>query len=407
MARYNSRLPEQILEPSLETLQMLTRAMQKDLDEAIYLTDLKTRLSALQSNVVTSAEQLLIKSSLATVIGRETMLSLSLEALRIDPNFNLTVSQEGVGEMIKGAIKSVIEKVKQFFAWLRGLFAKFFKNDKQKAEQYKSAESQADSISRSAEEAFANMKKNREAFEEAMKASDEAEAAMDEAMSKMKEQSENLKSKFSSDEEKDEFVKLLKLAKEKVVKVDRNGLTFVLKRSAMSPFRTKQDYSAGSMWIGNTLSNIPIAMGISLLSLIRSEAPSLDELKSDIAPLSNDKKMDRFFTETTDADGITFYSLRREKQEDLEINPRELRSYLQNSIHILKNNATAIEQLQKNEKGLVSALEGLNDSMDEDKLKGLKIWLKVNTSITRMLADTSTVARNIGDDCLRLVDSLK
>jgi len=407
MGRYTSLAPVFILEPSLESLQTLTRGLQKDIDEAIYLTGIKTRLNALQCNSVTSAEQLLIKSSLVAVVGRETMLSLSLEALRIVPNFNLTVSQEGVGDMIRSAIKVVVEKVKQFFAWLRGLFAKFFKNDKLKAEQYKEAETQADTASRGAEEAFANMKKNREAFEEAMKTSDDAGEKMDETMSKMKEQSDNLKSKFSSEDEKDDFVKLLKLAKEKVVKVDRDGLTFVLKRSAMSPFRTKQDYSAGSMWIGNTLSNIPISMGVSLLKLIKSEVPSLDHLKEDIAPLSNDKKMSRFFTETTDSDGITFYSLRREKHDDLEINPRELKSYLQNSIHILKNNAIAVEQLQKNEHSLVSALESIGNSADEAKLKGLKIWLKINTSITRMLTDTSAVARNIGDDCLRLTDSFK
>lgn len=403
MGRYNSPQPDLVLEPSLESFQKITRGLQRDLDEAIYLTDLKTRIASLQSDSVTSVEQLFIKSSIAAVVGRENMLALSMEAMRIVPDFKLTVSQEGVGEMIKTAIKTVVEKIKQFFAWVRGLFAKFFKDDKNKAEQYKDAEAQADSISRSAEEAFNEMKKNREAFDAAVNGVKDTGADLDEAMARMNNQ------RKGNDEDGDSYVKLLRLAKEKIVNIDRNGITFVLKRSAMCPFRTKQDYSAGAMWIGGSLSAIPMALGVSLISLLRSEIPSMDRLKNDIAPISNDKKMGRFFTETTDSDGITYYSLRREKQDDLQINPRELKSFLQNSIHILKNNATAIEQLQKNEKSIVKALEDFSssDESNQDKLKALRVWLKVNTSITRMLSDTSTVARNIGDDCLRVVDSLK
>lgn len=403
MGRYNSPDSNLVLEPSLESFQTITRGLQRDMDEAIYLVDLKSRISALQSYSVTSAEQLLIKSSIASIIGRENMLSLSLEAIRIAPNFNLTISQEGVGEMIKTAIKTVVEKIKQFFAWVRGLFAKFFKDDKNKAEQYKDAEAQADSISRSAEEAFNEMKKNREAFDAAVNGVKDTGADLDEAMARMNNQ------RKGNDEDGDSYVKLLRLAKEKIVNIDRNGITFVLKRSAMCPFRTKQDYSAGAMWIGGTLSAIPMSMGVSLIHLIWARVPSMDLLKKDIAPMYNDKKMGRFFAETTDSDGITYYSLRREKQDDLEINPRELKSFLQNSIHILKNNATAIEQLQKNEKSIVKALEDFSssDESNQDKLKALRVWLKVNTSITRMLSDTSAVARNIGDDCLRVVDNLK
>lgn len=409
MGRYNPASVELVLDPSLESLQTLTRAIQKDMDEVIFLSGLVSRLKIAQTTTVTSAEQLIIKSSIATVVGRETMLSLSLEAMRINPNFNLTVSQEGVGDMAKSAFKAVVEKIKQFFAWLRGLFAKFFKNDKKKAEQYKQAESQADSASRNAEEAFTNMKKNREAFDEAMKASDEAGAKMDEAMSKMHEQSENLKSKFSSDDEKDEFIKLLKLAKEKVIKLDRNGLTFVLKRSTMSPFRTEEQYRVGSKWISVELSHIPRYMNASLMTLIRDNVPSLDRLKEDIEPLSKDKNMKRFFEETTDSDGIVFYTLKREKNEALEINPSELKSFLQCSIQILTNNAEAVVDLQANESKLIAAIERISGDGEliQERLKGLKVWLKVNTSIARMLADTSTVARNIGDDCLRLTNTFK
>lgn len=391
MGRYNSPQPDLVLEPSLESFQKITRGLQRDLDEAIYLTDLKTRIASLQSDSVTSVEQLFIKSSIATVVGRENILALSMEAMRIVPDFKLTVSQEGVGEMIKSAIKAAVEKVKQFFAWIRGLFAKFFKGDKEKAEQCKRAEGKADSVRRSAEEAFNDLKKNNAAFDAAVNGVKDPEDKTD-----------------RTGNEGDSYVQLLELAKEQVASIDRDGVKFILKRTALCPFRTAAEYSSAAFYIGGTLSSIPVSMGYSLLELITGKVPSVDTLKSDVRGMKNDK-MKRFFDETTDSDGVTFFSLRREKHENLQIKPSELKTFLQGSVQILKSNVIALEQLQMNEQSIVSALEKFNgeDESSQEKLKGLKIWLKVNTSITRMLNDTSTVARNIGDDCLRLVDTFK
>ena len=405
MGRYNP--PPLVLEPSLESLQMLTRAIQKDLDEAIYLTGLKTRLSALQSNTVTSAEQLFIKSSIATVIGRETMLSLSLEAMRINPNFNPTVSQEGVGDMVKSAINTVVEKIKQFFAWIRGLFAKVFNRNEQRADQCAEAVRTTDSVKKNAAKAQEDLRKSGDSLKESMDNLDKSSEKMNKAMDDIK------KTESKPVDRSKELDMLIELARRGLVSTDKEKM-FLIRKSKSYPFKTKQHFREFKSCICDVF--------IKNVSVIHDNSYNIQNNNSDELLESVSKRLiessafGKFFDKDTDQEGLITYSLKRNPEDSGEFSYKaeDLDWLLLDCQQLLKDIPSAIRKSQRMEKDLIIALNNhvhATDSEVADKHKQMvdrvKRWIKINGIFMRTLSEINVIVLHISEDCLAVVDKLE
>lgn len=427
MSRFTTQRYELPFKPNytVHGLMALNSEIQTGLEELDLLTKLKANLERIAlAEPAVSSEQLMIASTLNTVL-RKSNLNIALESVSLSRQFNEQVSLEGVGKMLKDGFNWVVTKIKEFFKWVRGIVGKFSKSDKEKAKQYEDRESDVKKAGDAAKEHFDNLRKDRKKAEKVQKASegdlDEAmkdlggegkDGSLDDAMDRLNKSGK--KNPFTKDDDsidigEDSMVILLKLAKAKLIEIRGNDMQFVLKRTGMYPFETPRDFNKFARFVTGPLTQAPMSMGVSLLKLIRGTVPDLDRLKSDMNFLSN-KEVSMFFEETTDDDGFSFISVKREKKDDIRVEPSQLRLMITEAISILKNTSMGLEQSQKNEQSITTALDKMGnneDAITADSIKCLKVWLKSNTFLIRSITDCSTIARTIGDDCLTITDALK
>lgn len=423
MGRYNPPTPTLVLEPSLESLQMLTRAIQTDLDEAIYLSGLKTRLNAIQCNTVTSAEQLFIKSSIATVAGRESMLSLSLEAMRINPNFNPTVSQEGVGEMVKSAIKAVVEKIKQFFAWVRGLFAKVFDRNKRKADECKEAKQSTSSVKENFEKAKDDLRKSGKSMEDAIKEMGSSSDNLDKAMNDLHQKTGTEKKTYTDDEmetlrskiksERVAMLKLIRLSREGLVSA--KGDQFVVRKSTSWPFKSSAEYVDFQKFTSSVLGQVVKDVAVATSQAANNPGFVTEVMRKGLEKLTSDRRFDKYFDDETGDDGLTTFKIKRDHrgERELTFNVSDFDAMLDTSSTLLIDTNQDIKSILECESKLRAVIKLLIDAAGEDEEKTtslaklLKGWMKVMGLFTRTLRDISQIALYVADDCTKIVNTLR
>lgn len=390
MSRYRPlHVPKQTptIEIGLESLRPLMSEIERTFAEINILEKLSTQLAGHKSKTVTSAEQLAIKSTITTIVGRQTTLALSVEASRISPNFNISISQEGVKEMLSNALSTLVKKVKEFFTWLGGLIKKFFGGNAKKAKECEEASKRE-----------AEFKKKVKEQEEALRKAERDQM------------NENLKRKKEEELEKvrayNDHIETLKHTHTRISQQGAGkGFEFVIRHSAKYPFKTPKELNDFLTMVNGGL--------IKTLHAAMTEGSFKDGgAQKALRRLNSDASFKKFFEEVEySSESYTFKMIRVDGEgEDLVYQPSDLGWLLYKSALILDGLPTFLKRCEANENRLITELRvmNLNASMGTDddaessreRFAEVKEWLKLNASLTRLLVDVNRVILHLADEGL-------
>lgn len=120
---------------SFEEGKLIAAEIVRTIDEVLLLNKLKDNLEIIGSRELTSLESTAIRMMAGTVALNRSGLSLALESITIQNTLDATVSLENVGGMLKQGVNWIVQKVKEFFAWLKKLWNNVFVTTKRAADE--------------------------------------------------------------------------------------------------------------------------------------------------------------------------------------------------------------------------------------------------------------------------------
>lgn len=401
--------------PTLQGLMALSNELQTGFEELNLLRTLQAHLQRLDQGYVmaTSSEQLMVASTINLLLGSKNELAVSIENIQLQQHFDTGVSLEGVGDMIKTSVDWIVKKVKEFFAFLRNLIRKLFSGDEKKAEKYREGSKfDFEESKRKMDEALKNMRESRQEHRQKMakafddlergrKSSEETQDALNDIYKKME-------GDFKVDSEaKKELSALLRLARLNVVGASKsNRDSYTLGGKSRAPFTTSKEFLEFTQIVSRDL---PQEMRKLTDTKIRlGDLPKMDDLKSRVKGIQSIRNLDKYFEET-DEDGITFLTVKRLEPKAIEVGNGVMVDILTNCSDALVDIKTVLLRLENTEKSLDLRLKS-EDNLDgnlEESLKVAKVWLKLINTYTKTLVDTRNMITVIGDDALRVIESLK
>lgn len=401
--------------PTLQGLMALSDELQTGFEELNLLRTLQAHLQRLDQGYVmaTSSEQLMVASTLNLLLGSKNELAVSIENIQLQQHFDTGVSLEGVGDMIKTSVDWIVKKVKEFFAFLRNLIRKLFSGDEKKAEKYREGSKfDFEESKRKMDEALKNMRESRQEHRQRMaKAFDDLERGRT-SREQMREQMDKLRDEMADAFEKDprakkELAALLRQARFDVAGTSgKNRDSYTLGGQRRAPYTNVKEFLEFTDIVAKKL---PVELRkLSDYKLRLGDLPQMDELKTRVKGVQSIRNLDQYFEET-DEDGVTFLAVKRLEPKALIVGNSDMINILSNCSDALVDIKTVLLRLENTEKSLDLRLKN-EDNLDgnlEESLKVAKVWLKLINTYTKTLVDTRNMITIIGDDALRVIESLK
>ena len=388
MSRYRP-MPEPItVEPTLENLKLIMKQINQDSEEIKLIEKLNYRLRNHPTGIVTSSEQLLIKSTIINVVGKQTTLSLALKASKITPDFNIAVSQEGVGDMLKTAVESLIAKVKQFIAWLSGLVKKVFSGNDKKAKECEEAARKVSDFKTASDKASEQAKENQRKENEFL-----YKQARDKETEKQREKKEYA-----------DRVDNLESTHTRIYQGNAGAdLEFIIRRSAQYPFKTPAELKEFLDVVNKGL--IPI-----LSESVQVGKYNEGEPDRIFRKLTSDSKFNKFFDEVaTSNDSITFKMKRTDSDGDelLRWKATDFSWMMLGCANTLRGLPSFIKRCESAHERLVIELRTRTQFVTEEQheknrpeIAAIREWLMINAAMTRLLTDVNRTIVHIADEAL-------
>lgn len=396
MSRYRPLPIPVITKPSLENLNpdFLMKQIKRDADEIVLLEKLHYQLSNHPTGIVTSSEQLMIKSTIKTIVGNQSVLNLSMEAIRVTSNFNLSISLEGIGDMLKSAVEGLVKKIKQFVDWLVGLVKRVFSGNDRKA--------------RECEEAERKVKDFKEA----------ARRAEEEARNNRAKENEYLRKK--AEEEKNKKEQEHRAYEDRVNTLDSthtriyqggagSGLEFIIRRSAQYPFKTPDEFKAFLNVVNNGILKT-LSETITVGKFKEGEGSNV------FRKMKKTTQFDKFFEEVAHSNDVSVFKMIRvdsEGDDYLRYKAVDLSWMLLGCANTLRGLPNFIKRCEDANKRLIIELNTRKFYKTEEEFEknqteivSIREWLAVNASLTRLLVDINRTVVHIADEALAAFNEL-
>lgn len=388
MSRYRPMLQPLTMEPTLENLKLIMKQINQDSEEIGLLEKLNHQLINHPTGIVTSSEQLMVKSTILTVVRKQTTLNLSLEAIKVSQGFNIVVSQEGVGSMLKSAVESLIVKVKQFIAWLGGLVKKVFSGNDKKAKECEEAARKVSDFKAASDRAQEQAKENRRKENEFLyKQGREREAAKEREKKEYEGRVDVLESTHT------------RIYQEKA----GAGLEFIIRRSAQYPFKTPAELKEFLDVVNKGL--IPI-----LSESVQVGKYTEGEPDQIFRKLTSDAKFNKFFDEVAYSnESITFKMKRNDGDGDelLRWKAADFSWMMLGCANTLRGLPSFIKRCENAHERLIIELRrrthmvtGEDYEKNRPEITAIREWLLINASLTKLLTEVNRTVIHIADESL-------
>lgn len=418
MSRFTTQRYEKPFQPAytMQGLTALSNEIQTGFEEFEMLQRLKSHLQRLDQGYkpVTSAEQLMIASSIHAVMGQKSELALSLEAVQLTNHFDTQVSLEGVGKMIKDGIDWLVKKIKEFFSFLGNLIRKLLGDDEKKAQKYKEA-SKFDFEKKNEEfaEDLARMRRAREEHKRKMAEAFEQSKRHNDSYEEMRKKMDDIRDQFSEAFEKDreanaDMARLLRMARADVSGTgNANQGDYKLGGNRRVPFTNAKEFVEFTDIAGK---QIPTKMNALLkMKLHINQTATIQDVKQAANAINSIRGLDKYYEEH-DEDGISYLGVKRlPDAKPIFVSNTDMIYILTSCSDGLIDIKTCLNKIRLAETNanLTGDLETVEGEEASEFIKAAKIWLKLLNIYTKTLVDTRGMIVMIGDDALAAIHSLK